>query len=428
VRPALNLGTFVGAGGVRDLVIGKQERAASAAELERMQAHVAQAMEEGAFGLSTSLQYVPDRYASTEEIIALARVAARYGGTYITHQRSESARLDASLDEVLRIAREARIPTQIYHLKTAYRPNWGRMPALLARLERARAEGLDVSANQYPYVAASNGLDACLPLWVRAGGRDALVERLRQPDVRARVKRELALDDGSWENQYLGAGGAAGVMIGTVLAPHLRPYQGRTLEQIASAEQKDPVDVMMDIIIADRAQTTCILFIMDEADVRAALRHPLVSMCTDSGAGALDGPFAADRGHPRAWGSATRILGHYVREQGVLSLEEAIRKMTSLPAARLGLHDRGLLRPGLLADLVVFDADRVRDLATYAEPRAYSEGVLYVAVNGTLVVDEGRLTDARPGRVLRGPGFGGPPRAQSKASTASPGSAAPAVP
>jgi dihydroorotase/N-acyl-D-amino-acid deacylase len=404
-RPAINLGTFVGAGGVRNLVMGASDRRATPAELSQMEAAVAQAMEEGAFGLSTSLQYVPDRFASTEEIIALAKVARRYGGSYITHQRSESYGIDQSLDEVFRIAREADLPAQIYHLKTSGRPNWGRMPAVLKRLEEARAQGLDVSANQYPYIAGQNSLDANLPLWVRDGGRDRMIERLKDPAVRARVKAEVNREDPSWENQYLGAGGASGVLIVSVVNPALKKYEGQTLEQIGRAEGKDPLDVAMDIVIADRANTSNVIFIMSEDDVRLALKHPLVSLCTDSGASAKDGVFSQERSHPRAWGSAARILGRYVRDEKLLPLEEAVRKMTSLPASRMGLADRGIVRPGMLADLVAFDPATVKDKATFDDPLQYSEGIPYVAVNGELVVDEGRITPARPGRALMGPGF-----------------------
>lgn len=406
-RPVINLGTFVGAGGVRNHVMGPEQRAATPEELKAMEALVAQAMEQGAFGLSTSLQYLPGRFASTEEIIALARVAARYGGSYITHQRSESFQIDESLDEVFRIAREARIPAQIYHLKTAYRKNWGRMPAVLKRLEQARAEGLDVSANQYPYTAGSNDLSACLPLWVREGGKDKLVARLKDPSIGARVKSEVAREDPTWENQYLGAGGPSGVMVVIVLNADLKKYEGKTIEEIARDERKDPLDVLMDIVIADRGNTKCIIFIMDEEDVRAALRHPLVSLGTDSGAVAADGIFSKQKSHPRAWGSAARILGKYVRDEKLLTLEEAIRKMTSLPASRMGLSDRGILRPGMAADLVVINPDTVRDRSTYEDPLHYSEGVLYVAVNGQLVVDGGAVTEARPGRPLMGPGYKG---------------------
>ncbi len=407
-RPAINLGTFVGAGGVRDLVIGQEERKATPAELEAMEGAVAQAMEEGALGLSTSLQYVPDRFASTEEIVALAKVAARYGGTYITHQRSESDRIDESLDEVFRIAREAKIPAQIYHLKTAYQKNWGRMPAVLRRLEQARAQGLDVSADQYPYIAGENGLDAGLPLWVREGGKDKMIARLQDPSVRERVKAELLKDDPTWENQYLGSGGPQGVLIVSVVNTALKKYEGKSLERIGKEDGKDPREVLMDLVIADRANTSNVIFIMSEEDVKTALRHPLVSLGTDSGAVAEDGIFSEEKSHPRAWGSAPRILGKYVREEKLLPLEEAIRKMTSLPASRMGLSERGILRPGMAADLVAFDPETVRDRSTFEDPLHYSAGIPYVAVNGQLVVDGGKITAARPGRALKGPGYRGP--------------------
>jgi len=399
-RPALNLGTFVGAGGVRDLVIGKEERPAAPGELAAMEAAVAQAMEEGAFGLSTSLAYVPDRFASTEEIIALAKVAARYGGTYVTHQRDEGDGIDASLDEVFRIAREAKIPAQIYHLKTAGTRNWGRMPAVLARIESARAEGLDVSANQYPWAASSNNLDASLPLWVREGGREKLLARLRDPATRARARADFPKDNPDWSVEP-----GSRILITRTLNPALKAYEGRTIAEIAKSENKDPLDVLMDIVIADRANTGRVTFSMSEDDVRTALAHPLVSMGTDSGAKAEDGIFSEERSHPRAWASAARILGKYVRDEKVLTLEEAIRKMTSLPASRMGLADRGILRPGMAADVVAFDPATVRDRSTYADPIHYSAGIPYVCVNGQLVVDGGRITDARPGRALRGPGY-----------------------
>jgi dihydroorotase/N-acyl-D-amino-acid deacylase len=404
-RPAINLGTFVGAGGVRNLVIGESERPATAAELKAMEQAVAAAMEDGALGLSTSLQYVPDRFASTEEIIALAKVAARYGGSYITHQRSESYQIDASLDEVFRIAREARLPAQVYHLKTACRGMWGQMPHVLRRLEEARAAGLDVSADQYPWTAGENGLDANLPLWVRDGGPDKMIARLADPAARARVRAEVHQDDRGWENQYQCAGGGQGILIATVVNPALKKYEGKTVAEIAKAEGKDEVDVIMDLVAADRAHVANIVFIMDEQDVRAALRHPLVSLCTDSGAEAVDGIFGQEKSHPRAWASASRILGHYVRDEKLLPLEEAVRKMTSLPASRMGLVDRGIIRRGMAADLVAFDPRTVRDVATYTDPLHYSEGIPYVAVNGQLVVDGGKITAARPGRPLYGPGL-----------------------
>jgi N-acyl-D-amino-acid deacylase len=405
-KSAVNLGTFVGAGGVRDLVMGKDQRTATAAELSAMESAVAQAMKEGAFGLSTSLAYVPDRFASTEEIIALAKVAARYGGTYITHQRDEGDGIDSSLDEVFRIAREARIPTQIYHLKTAGKRNWGRMPAVLRRIEEARAEGLDVSANQYPWAASSNNLDASLPLWVREGGREKLVARLQDPAVRARVRADFPKDNPDWSDEP-----GSRILITRVLNPALKGYEGKTVAEIARSERKDPLDTLIDIVIADRANTGRVTFSMSEEDVRAALAHPLVSMGTDSGAKAEDGVFSEEKSHPRAWGSVPRILGHYVRDEKLLTLEEAIRKMTSLPASRMGLADRGIVRPGMAADITAFDPATVRERSTYADPVHYSEGIPYVMVNGQLVVDGGRITAARPGRALTGPGYrkGGAP-------------------
>jgi dihydroorotase/N-acyl-D-amino-acid deacylase len=407
-QPAtINLGTFISAGGVRDAVIGREDRAATAVELKEMEAQVAEAMEAGAFGVSTSLQYVPDRFARTEELIALAKVAGRFGGSYITHQRSEADEIDASLSEVFRIAREAGVPATIHHLKTAYQQNWGRMPAVLQRLERARAEGLDIAADQYPYIAGSNPLDASLPVWAREGGRDAMVKRLQDPATRAKIKAEILQPSTAWENQYLGSGGAAGILVSAVGRADLKEYQGRTLDDIAKAEQKDPLDVLMDLIAQDDTTGSGIMFFMNEDDLRAALEHPLVMLGTDSGGMAIDsGPPTAGV-HPRAWGSAARVLGKYVREQRLLSLEEAIRKMTSLPAQRMRLWDRGIVRPGAFADLVVFDPTTIRDRATFENPRQYAEGVRYVAVNGQLVVDGGHLTAARPGRALRGPGVRG---------------------
>ncbi|HEY3170880.1 MAG TPA: amidohydrolase family protein, partial [Thermoanaerobaculia bacterium] len=347
-----------------------------------------------------SLAYVPDRFASTEEIIALAKVAARYGGTYITHQRDEGDKIDASLDEVFRIAREARIPAQIYHLKTGGRRNWGRMPGVLRRIEQARADGLDVSANQYPWAASSNNLDASLPLWVREGGREKLLARLQDPVTRARARADFLKENPDWSDRP-----GSRILITKVLSPALKPYEGKTLEEIARSEGKDPLDALMDLVIADRANVGRVTFSMSEDDVRAALAHPLVSMCTDSGAKAEDGIYSEEKSHPRAWGSAPRILGHYVREEKLLTLEEAIRKMTSLPASRMGLADRGIVRPGMAADVVAFDPATVRERSTYADPLHYSEGIPFVMVNGQLVVDGGRITNARPGRALKGPGY-----------------------
>jgi len=405
-KPAINIGTFVGAGGVRDYVIGRGNSPASPAQLEEMKRLVKQAMEEGALGLSTSLQYVPDRFATTDELIEIAKVAAQHGGVYLTHQRSESAQIFESIDEVIRISREAKIPAEIWHLKTAYRANWGKMPEVLSRIRAARADGIDVTANQYPYTRASNGLDACLPLWAREGGADAMIARLKDPATRERIKREMDDPEAKgWENQWYGSGGGDGVMVAAVLNPELRKWEGMTLTAIGKAMGKDPRDAVMDLVIADRGETDCIIAIMDEQDVRTALEDPLISIDTDSAARAEDGPLAESKSHPRGWGTFARILGHYVRDERLLTLEEAVRKMTSQPASRVGLLDRGILRPGMAADITVFDPATIRDVATFADPNHYAVGVKHVFVNGQAVVKDGGITAARPGRPLRGPGY-----------------------
>src|SRR5437667_406805 len=401
-RPAINIATFVGAGGIRNYVIGKDDRPATAAELEQMKRLVATAMEQGALGLSTSLQYVPDRFASTDEIVELAKVAAKYGGVYFTHQRSESGRIFESVDEVIAISKQAGIPAEIWHLKTAYKSNWGKMPEVLRRLEQARAGGVDVTANQYPYPRASNGLDACLPLWVREGGLEKMLARLRDPVQRERIKREMEDPDVTgWENQWYGSGGGDGVMLSSVLNPELRKYEGQTLTQIGEAMGKDPRDAVMDLVIADRGESSVIISIMSEEDVRTALQHRLVGIGTDSGAQAEDGKLSESKSHPRAWGSFPRILGKYVRDEHLLTLEEAIRKMTSKAAARVHLIDRGILRPGMMADITVFDPATIRDLSTFENPNRYSTGVTHVFVNGRRIVADGAITSERPGRPLR---------------------------
>jgi N-acyl-D-amino-acid deacylase len=366
---------------------------------------VGQAMEQGALGLSTSLQYVPDRFASTDEIVELATVAAQYGGVYFTHQRSEGVRIFESLDEVFTIAERARIPAEIWHLKTAYKPQFGKMGEVLRRIEAARARGLDVTANQYPYNRASNGLDACLPLWAREGGLDKMLARLRDPATRERIKKDM--DDSTattWENQWYGANGGDGVMLSSVLNDDLRKYEGMTLTQIGKAMGKDPRDAVMDLVIADGGQSSVITAIMSEDDVRTALAHPLVGVGTDSGAQAEDGKLSESKSHPRAWGSFPRILGRFVRDEQLLPLEEAIRKMTSKAAARVRLNDRGVLRPGMMADVTLFDPATIRDVATFEDPKHYAIGVRHVFVNGRRVVADGAITTERPGRPLRGPG------------------------
>jgi len=401
----VNLATFVGATQVREYVVGFDNRPPTPAELEKMKQLVAAAMKDGALGLSTSLQYVPARFASTDEIVELAKVARQYGGIYATHQRSEANALDESLAEVFQIASRAQIPVEIWHLKTAYKKNWGRMPEVLAKIKRARASGLDITADIYPYIAGSTSLSACLPPWALEGGTEKMLGRLRDPGIRERLKKEITTDSKEWENIYLGSGGASGVLIGSVVNRDLEAMQGKRVSQIAEEQGKDPLDALFDLILADHGQTGAIYFMMSEDDMRAAMRAPFVSFCTDSGARANDGPLAGSKSHPRGWGSYPRILGRYVRDEHLLTLPQAIHKMTGLPAARVGLHQRGLLRSGFYADLTIFDPKTVIDRATFEMPNQHPDGIEYVIVNGQLSVDNGQRTPSLPGRVLRGPGY-----------------------
>ncbi|HUQ33616.1 MAG TPA: D-aminoacylase [Pyrinomonadaceae bacterium] len=401
----VNLGTFVGATQVRAFVIGFDNRPPTADELIRMRRLVADAMEDGALGLSTSLQYVPARFARTNEIVELAIAAQRYGGIYATHQRSEANALDTSLEEVFEIGRRAQIPVEIWHLKTAYKKNWGRMPEVLKRIEAARARGLKVSADVYPYTAASTSLTACLPPWALEGGTTSMLTRLRDEATRERLKREITTDSNEWENIYLGSGGAKGVLISSVVNRDLENLQGKRLSDIAIEQKKDEMDALFDLILADHGATSAIYFMMSEDDLRAALRSPFVAICTDSGARGADGPLSSAKGHPRGWGSYPRILSRYVREERLLSLEEAVHKMTGMPAERVHLKDRGVLREGAYADITIFDPQTVRDRSTFEEPNQYPEGIPFVIINGRLSVDSGQRTQALAGRVLRGPGY-----------------------
>lgn len=405
-RPAINMALFVGVGGVRDYVMGKEGRRPTPAEMGQMKELIARAMEDGALGVSSSLQYPPDRFFTTDELIELVRVGAGFGGVYLTHQRSEGNLVLQSLDEVFTVAEKADVPTEIWHLKVAYKANWGKMEEALRRIHAARARGLDVTANQYPYNRASNSLSSCLPLWVREGGLEKMLPRLQDLALRERIKREMADPNVTeWENQWYGSGGAEGVLVSSVLKPELRKYEGMNLAEIGRAMEKDPRDALMDLVIADRSETSCVISIMDEEDVKTCMKEPFVSVDCDSGAKAEDGPLSESKSHPRAWGTFPRILGKYVREEKVLRLEEAIRKMTSQPATRVGLQDRGIIRPGMAADITVFDPETIRDVATFQDPNHYSEGVKYVFVNGKAVVAEGKITAERPGRALRGPGY-----------------------
>jgi dihydroorotase/N-acyl-D-amino-acid deacylase len=401
----VNLATFVGATQVREYVIGYDDRAPTKAELEQMKELVAQAMREGALGLSTSLQYVPARFADTAELIELAKVAAQYGGIYATHQRSEANTIDASLNEVFEIAMKAKIKVEIWHLKTAYKKNWSRMPHVLERIQQARASGIDVSADIYPYIAGSTSLSASLPPWALEGGTEKMLRRLRDPQIRQRLKKEISAESMDWENIYLGSGGPEGILIGSVVNRELEPLQGKRVSEIAALQKKDPLDALFDFIIADEGQTGAIYFMMSEADMRAAMQAPFVSFCTDSGARATDGPLAGSKSHPRGWGTYPRILGRYVRDEKLLSLEMAIHKMTGAPAARVGLTDRGVLREGMFADVTIFNPRTVNDRATFEMPNQFPVGIEYVIVNGQVSVDKGQRTPALAGHVLRGPGY-----------------------
>jgi N-acyl-D-amino-acid deacylase len=403
-KPAINLGTFVGAGGVREYVIGKDNRPATPAELEQMRQLVAQAMEQGALGISTALQYVPSVFASTNEIVDLAKVARRYGGVYFTHQRSESDRIFPSLDEVFAIAQKAEISTTIWHLKTAYPENFGKMAEVLSRIEAARARGIDVAATVYPYNRASNTLIACFPSWMTAGDTEKMLARLRDPEQRGRAQKEMDELSSTWENQWLGSGRGSGVLLVEVLNPELHKYEGMNFEEIGRQMGKDPKDAAMDIAIADHGKSQVVISTMDASDVRLAVSHPLVTYGSDYNAQAEDGPLSKSKGHPRAFGTFPRILSEYVGAQHTMRMEEAVRKMTSLAASRVGISNRGILRPGMMADIAVFEAG-IHDVATFSDPLRYSVGVKYVFVNGKPVLLDGRMTDERPGRALRGPGY-----------------------
>ena len=405
----VNIATFVGATQLRMAVVGDDDRAATPAELAHMEALVDTAMEQGALGVSTALEYAPAIYAPTDELVALARAARRHGGIYATHMRSEGGAIDAALDEVFRIARLADVPAEIWHLKVAGRLNWGRMPHVLARIDSARAAGLDVTANLYPYQAAATSLDASVAGWAHAGGVDSLIARLRAPATRARIRAELLAPPQPTDRFMRAAGGPAGVLV-IPFADSLKRYTGKRLSEIAALRHADPIETLFDLVIAEHARTGAIYFLMDEPDVQVALKTWWTAFDTDAGGVAPDGPFGQDGTHPRAYGTFARIMGHYVRDLKLMPLEEAVRKATSRAAARVGLVGRGLLRPGMYADVTVFDPAAVIDRATFQQPHQPSAGVVYVLVNGQVVLDHGKVTPARPGRGLRGPGYLPPER------------------
>jgi N-acyl-D-amino-acid deacylase len=400
----INVGHYVGATQVRRIVLGDDDRAPSSDELEQMRLLVRQAMQDGAVGLSTSLQYPPAPFAKTDELIALASEASHHGGSYATHMRSESDDILPALDEAIRIGREARIPVEIWHIKVAGKRNFGRMPEVIAKIDSARRAGVDIAADTYAYTAWFNSLSAMIPPWAHDGGAAKLLERLRDPAARQRMRRDMETQ-GSWENNaWQEISNPDAILIGAVQNPALLPLQGKTLGAIARERKADPIDALFDLLIQDQAYTSVAVFGMDEQDVTLALQQPWVSINNDSQGTAPDGILGQDHPHPRAYGTFPRILRKYVREEHRLTLEDAIRKFTSLPAGRMRLSDRGVLKAGMWGDVVVFDPDSVKDLATFEKPNQLSQGMGWVLVNGVPVIADGKMTGALPGKVLRGPG------------------------
>ncbi len=410
----INLASYVGATQVRRMVLGDDDRAPNATELERMQTLVRDAMRDGAVGISTALQYAPAPYASTEELIALAAEAAKFGGIYATHMRSEADAIIPAVDEAVRIGREARIPVEIWHLKTAGKANWGRMPEVIAHIQQARDSGVDITADTYAYPAGFNTFSAIIPPWAHDGGDAKLIERLKDPVIRARIRREMETPGGHWENEWQEVTGPESILVGAVANPKLLPLQGKTVAEIARLWGKDPFDTIFDLLIEDHAYTNVALFIMSEPDIALALAQPWVSICNDSEGTAPDGLLGKEHPHPRAYGTFPRILRKYVREEKKLTLPDAIRKFSALPAQRMRLTDRGVLKEGMWADVVVFDPETIRDLATFENPNQLSEGMRFVLVNGIPVIEEGKMTNALPGKVLRGSGAGSQPARDSQ--------------
>jgi N-acyl-D-amino-acid deacylase len=400
-----NVASFVGAATVRVHELGHANRCASAPELRRMCELVRAAMREGALGVGSALIYAPGAYADTAELTALARSAALHGGGYITHLRSESNGVLAALEEALGIAADTRAHTEVYHLKVAGRANWHRLDEVLARIEAARARGLDVSANVYPYTAAATGFDAAMPPWTQEGGQEAWLARLRDPAVRTRVIAEMARPGENWENLYAAAGSPENVLLTGFRNDALRRYCGLTLGDVARARSRSPEETIVDLVLEDQSRMIAAYFVMSEENLRRQLALPWVSLCSDEEALAPRGAFLTRHPHPRAYGAFARFLGHYVRTEHVTTLSEAVRRLTSLPAQNFRLVDRGRIAPGYFADLVVFDPAEVADHATYAEPHRFATGVSHVLVNGEIVLRDGEMTGARPGRVVRGPGW-----------------------
>ena len=400
----INLGTYVGATQLRRMIIGDDNRAPSPAELDQMKALVRTAMQQGAVGVSTSLQYAPAPYAKTDELIALASEAARFGGIYATHMRNEGDYILDAIDEAVRIGREARIPVEIWHIKAAGKKNWGRMPDIVGKVNAARASGVEVTANTYAYPAWFNDMSAFIPPWAHDGGTAKMVERLRDPAQRAKIRADMLDPNGKWDNEWQEIPGPDAVLVAVVQNPALLALQGKRLNQIAADRGKDPIDTLMDILIEDSGYTYCAVFGMSEPDVVLALQQSWTSIDNDSPGTAPDGILGKEHPHPRAYGTFPRIIHKYVLEEHKLGLEDAIRKFSALPAQKMRLSDRGVLKQGMWADIVVFDPAELRDLATFDNPNQLSVGMRYVLINGVPVISEGKKTNALPGRVIKGPG------------------------
>lgn len=398
----INLGSYVGATQVRRMIIGEDNRAPTPSELNEMKRLVREAMEDGAAGLSTSLQYAPAPYASTDELVELAREAAKFGGIYASHMRSEGDAIDAALDEVFRIGRESKIPVEIWHLKAAGKRNWGRMPRIVSRIEQARSSGIDIEADTYAYPAWFNTFSAFVPPWAHEGGDVRMVARLKDPATRARIRKAMETERSGWDNEWLEIPGPEAILVSVVQNPKLKPLQGKTIAEIAKTDHKDAIDVVFDLLIDDPLMSVAV-FGMSEADVAYALKQPWVSIDNDSQGTAPDGILGQEHPHPRAYGTFPRILRKYVREQKLLTLPDAIRKFSALPAQRMRLIDRGVLKQQMWADIVIFDPNTIRDLATFDNPNQLSVGMEYVLVNGVPVIEEGKMTNSLPGKVLRGP-------------------------
>lgn len=404
---AVNFGTYVGAATARAMVLGYGDRQPTPDELEQMQAIVAGAMRDGAFGVSTALQYPPATYSTTPELIALAKTAASYGGIYATHMRSEGDGEVAALDEVFDIARSAHIPVEIFHLKVAGHTNWGSMPKVIAKIDAARARGLDVGADTYAYTAWGNDLASFIPPWAHDGGNARLLARLKDPQARARIEKDMRTPSDTWSNDWLEVPGPHAIEITSVQNPSLKNLEGRRLDDIARSWHEAPIDTLLDILVKDQAATDVAVFGMSQPDVTLALKQPWMSICDDAGAQAPAGPLGQGHPHPRAYAAFSRIITKYVREDHALTLADAIHKMTALPAQRMGLAQRGTIKQGMWADIAIFDPARLRAPATFEEPKQLARGMSYVLVNGVPVIAKGEMTRALPGKVLRGPGFKG---------------------